>query len=165
MNDTRDAQLPDRRRFLVGASLAAASAAGVLVAVPSIWFLLGLRKVPDIWRRVGRADDFRPGATVLVAFDDPSPLPWAGVTARTAAWLRREGEQEFLAFAVNCTHLGCPVRWLPDANLFMCPCHGGVYYRDGTVASGPPPRPLFRYPVRVANGAVEILTSPLPITG
>jgi menaquinol-cytochrome c reductase iron-sulfur subunit len=25
-----------------------------------------------------------------------------------------------VAFSINCTHLGCPVRWLPDANLFMC---------------------------------------------
>ncbi len=163
MNDTP--QPPDRRRFLVGVSIAAVSAAGLLVAVPSIWFLLGLRRVPGIWRGVGRVDEFQPGATTLVAFDDPSPLPWAGVTARTAAWLRREREEEFLAFAVNCTHLGCPVRWLPDANLFMCPCHGGVYYRDGRVASGPPPKSLIRYPVRVANGMVEILTSPLPITG
>ncbi len=158
-------QHPGRRRFITGVSLAAAGAAGLVIAVPSIWFLLGIRKSPSIWRGVGKASDFRTGATVLVAFDDPSPLPWAGVTARTAAWLRRSGEQDFIAFAVNCTHLGCPVRWLPEAELFMCPCHGGVYYQDGTVASGPPPKPLIRYPVRVANGTVEILTSPLPITG
>lgn len=99
-----------------------------------------------------------------VAFLDPSPLPWSGVTARAAAWLRREGTQQFLAFSVDCTHLGCPVRWLPDANLFMCPCHGGVFYANGTVASGPPPKPLTQYPVRVQNGMVQILTSPLPIT-
>jgi menaquinol-cytochrome c reductase iron-sulfur subunit len=39
----------------------------------------------------------------------------------------------------------------------MCPCHGGVYYKDGSVAAGPPPRPLERYPVRVQDGQVEIL--------
>ena len=55
------------------------------------------------------------------------------------------------------------MRWLPDADLFMCPCHGGVFYNDGRVASGPPGRSLVRYPVRVRNGAVEILASPLPI--
>jgi menaquinol-cytochrome c reductase iron-sulfur subunit len=60
--------------------------------------------------------------------------------------------------------LGCPVRWLPDADLFMCPCHGGVYYKDGKVAAGPPPRPLVKYPVRLRNGQVEIRTSPLPIS-
>ncbi len=90
-------------------------------------------------------------------------VPWSGVTARTAAWLRREADDRFIAFAINCTHLGCPVRWLPDADLFMCPCHGGVFYGDGRVASGPPGRPLARYEVRVRGGVVEILASPLPI--
>ena len=56
------------------------------------------------------------------------------------------------------------MRWLPDAELFMCPCHGGVFYKDGAVASGPPPKALVTYPVRVRDGVVEILTSPLPIT-
>jgi menaquinol-cytochrome c reductase iron-sulfur subunit len=134
------------------------------VAVPSVGFLLGLRRTPRLWRDVGAVEQFALGGTVQVAFADPSPLPWAGVTAQTAAWLRRTGDQEFVAFSVDCTHLGCPVRWLPDADLFMCPCHGGVFYSNGTVASGPPPRPLSRYPVRVAEGRVQILASPLPIT-
>ena len=115
-------------------------------------------------RNVGRVDDFRIGSTVEVKFLDPSPMPWAGVTAETAAWLRRVDELQFKAFSVDCTHLGCPVRWLPAADLFMCPCHGGVFYADGRVASGPPPKPLTTYPVRVENGQVQILTSPLPIT-
>jgi menaquinol-cytochrome c reductase iron-sulfur subunit len=112
---------------------------------------------------VGKVHDFKAGTTVNVAFQDSSPLPWSGVTAQTAAWLRRNGELEFIAFSMNCTHLGCPVRWLPDANLFMCPCHGGVFYSDGRVASGPPPKPLHQYPVRVESGEVQILTSPVPI--
>jgi menaquinol-cytochrome c reductase iron-sulfur subunit len=45
----------------------------------------------------------------------------------------------------------------------MCPCHGGVYYKDGAVAAGPPPHALFQYQVRIRNGKVEILTSALPI--
>ena len=154
----------DRRRFLNRLSIALAGAAGLVIAAPSFAFLLGLRKVEPSWRPIGKLDEFQPGTTTLVSFTDPSPLPWAGVTARTAAWLRREPGDRFLAFSVNCTHLGCPVRWLPDADLFMCPCHGGVFYRDGRVASGPPGRRLSQYPVRVHDGVVEILASPLPIT-
>lgn len=154
----------NRRTFLSRLSILAGSIAGAIVAIPSVAFLLGLRKVPHVWRTVGKLDDFQIGTTVKVAFLDPSPLPWSGVTANTAAWLRRESAEQFLAFSVDCTHLGCPVRWLPDANLFMCPCHGGVFYANGTVASGPPPKPLTKYPVRVEGGMVQILTSPLPIT-
>ena len=153
-----------RRRFLSRLSVLLGSIAGAIVAIPCVGFLLGLRKVPSVWRTVGKLDDYLIGSTVKVAFLDPSPLPWAGVTARTAAWLRRTSETEFVAFSVDCTHLGCPVRWLREANLFMCPCHGGVFYANGTVASGPPPRPLPTYPVRVQGDVVQILTSPLPIT-
>ncbi len=154
----------DRRRFLSRLSVVLGSIGAAIVAIPSLGFLLGLRKTPQVWRSVGRLEEFQTGSTVKVSFEDSSPLPWSGVTASTAAWLRRVGDQEFIAFSVDCTHLGCPVRWLPDADLFMCPCHGGVYYNDGRVASGPPPRQLSRYPVRVRDDKVEILTSPLPIT-
>ncbi|HVA62261.1 MAG TPA: Rieske (2Fe-2S) protein [Terriglobales bacterium] len=160
----RDCLSPGRRRFLVQLSLWLGSLAAALVAIPSVGFLLGLRRPTRVWRDVGAVDQFALGATVQVAFLDPSPLPWAGVTAQTAAWLRRVDANRFLAFSVDCTHLGCPIRWLADANLFMCPCHGGVFYADGRVASGPPPRPLTQYPVRVAEGRVQILASPLPIT-
>jgi menaquinol-cytochrome c reductase iron-sulfur subunit len=113
---------------------------------------------------LGKPDDFQIGKTVAVTVIDPSSLPWAGVTAKSAVWLRRVSQDSFIAFSVNCTHLGCPVRWLEGAELFMCPCHGGVYYDDGAVAAGPPPRPLFRYDVRVANGEVKMKQVIVPIS-
>ena len=155
----------NRREFLARLSFALGGFGAALVSIPIIGFLVSplIRQTPRIWRSVGAASDFEIGRTVEVKIADPSPLPWAGVVAQTAAWLRREDRDQFVAFAVNCTHLGCPVRWLPDANLFMCPCHGGVYSQDGRVAAGPPPEPLHRYPVRVRGGQVQIQTSPLPI--
>lgn len=156
----------DRRRwlsrFMVGLGALAAAGAGI----PLIGFVLApLVRAPRArWRAVGRVAEFGIGGTTAVTLEDPSPLPWSGQVARTAAWLRREGEREFVAFAIDCTHLGCPVRWMAEANLFMCPCHGGVYYANGAVAGGPPPRPLPRYPVRVRGDVVEIRTTPLPIS-
>lgn len=137
-----------------------------MVGVPIVGFMFGplVRKVAERWRVIGHVGDFPVGTTRRVEFQDASPLPWSGVTARTAAWLRRDDEHTFTAFSVNCTHLGCPVRWEQDAKLFMCPCHGGVYYRSGQVAAGPPPKALPRYPVRLRRGRVEIRTSPVPIT-
>ncbi len=154
-----------RRQFLARLSIALGAFGAAIVGLPVVGFILAplLKGGPQIWRGVGAVQSFKVGETVEVSFTDPSPLPWSGITARTAAWLRREGETDFVAFAVNCTHLGCPVRWLPSADLFMCPCHGGVYYKDGTVAAGPPPQPLTRYSVRVQNGEVQILTRPIPI--
>jgi menaquinol-cytochrome c reductase iron-sulfur subunit len=155
-----------RRRFLERLSIGLGGVCTAVLGLPVIGFLVAplFRKTPEVWRTVGAASRFEIGKTVNVAFLDSSPLPWAGVTAKTAAWLRRVNETEFIAFAVNCSHLGCPVRWLQDAQLFMCPCHGGVYYNDGSVAAGPPPKPLTRYRVRILNGDVQIQSAPIPIT-
>jgi menaquinol-cytochrome c reductase iron-sulfur subunit len=154
-----------RRQFFAKLGLAAGGIAAALVGIPVLGFIVApvLERQPELWQSVGSVEKFKEGQTVEVSFADASPLPWAGVAARTAAWLRREPGDKFTAFAVNCTHLGCPVRWLPDAEIFMCPCHGGVYYADGNVAAGPPPRALSTYPVRVNNGQVEIQTKPIPI--
>jgi menaquinol-cytochrome c reductase iron-sulfur subunit len=164
--ETHEAPLsPERRAFLAKISIALSAIAGAAVGIPVVGFLLAplLQTTAETWRSVGKADSFQVGATVRVTFLDPSPLKWAGVTAKTAAWLRRLDDHQFVAFAMNCSHLGCPVRWLEGASLFMCPCHGGVYYADGEVAAGPPPHALFKYPVRIRDGEVEILTSAVPL--
>ena len=155
-----------RRRFFEKLSIGLGALCGAILGVPLVGFVVApfFRKTPQSWVPLGKVDAFEIGKTVNVSFTDPSPLPWAGVTARTAAWLRRVDADTFIAFSINCTHLGCPVRWLAEADLFMCPCHGGVYYNDGTVAAGPPPAPLPRYQVRVQNGDVQILTAPIPIS-
>lgn len=155
-----------RRRFVSRLSLALAGLAGAVVGAPIVAYLLSplLNPARQVWRTVGQVGDFRVGETVEVAFQEPSPLAWAGQTSLTAAWLRRTGEQDFIVFAVNCTHLGCPVNWRPKAQLFLCPCHGGVYYADGTVAAGPPPEPLIRLAVRVQGGEVQVLTRPVTFT-
>jgi len=167
MGTTESAEVLSRRRFLARMSIGLGALAGAVVAVPILSYLLSplLNRAPNTWRDVGRVGDFRIDQTVEVSFEEPSPLPWAGQTARTAAWLRRTGETSFVAFAVNCTHLGCPVNWRPEARLFLCPCHGGIFYADGRVAGGPPQRPLERYDVRVLDGVVQILTRPLPVAG
>jgi menaquinol-cytochrome c reductase iron-sulfur subunit len=155
---------PERRRFLARASVGLCAGCGAL-GVPFVGFALAplLRDNPHVWRTVGKLSDFKIGETMNVTFIDSSPLAWAGITAQSAAWLRRTGEKEFVAFSVNCAHLGCPVRWLPGARLFMCPCHGGVYYEDGRVAAGPPPPGLSQYPARVEGDEVQVRADPVPI--
>lgn len=149
---------PARRAFLTKVTLGLSAVGAAIVGTPMATFLLGplLRRAEVEWRPVGPVARFEVGRTVQVDVRDPSPLPWTGIASSTAAWLRRESETEFVAFSVNCTHLGCPVRWLATAELFMCPCHGGVFYANGAVAAGPPAEPLNRYPVRIENGVVQL---------
>jgi Rieske Fe-S protein len=117
------------------------------------------------WVTVGRVSDFPEGETRLATFRNPYVLPTDGKTADTACWVRRVEGDEFQVFAVNCAHLGCPVRWFPQSGLFMCPCHGGAYYRDGSRASGPPERGLFEYPIKIQNGEITIHAGELPTPG
>lgn len=155
-----------RRSFYSKLSVILSLAIGALMVVPGLAFVLApvFRKPPREWRTVGLVDQFEVGSTSLVSFEDASSVPWAGVTAKTGAWLRRVDDSNFIAFSINCRHLGCPVRWLEDARLFMCPCHGGVYYKDGSVAGGPPPEALERLSVRIEGKHVQIETSPVPLT-
>ncbi|MEX2598247.1 MAG: Rieske (2Fe-2S) protein [Dehalococcoidia bacterium] len=153
-----------RRQFLAGVSMVLGGAGAVAVAVPFIGMLTARQpRTEEVWRDVGSVDHFSVGITEQVELVDPAPLPWAGFSAATSAFLRRESGNDFRAFSVYCTHVGCPVRWEAGAELFMCPCHAGVFYSDGRVAGGPPPRPLDQYPVRVRGGHVEIRTSPYPV--
>lgn len=155
-----------RRDFFLKISLSLAGISATVVAIPVISALIAplLERKRQQWRSVGKVTDFPSGTTNLVTFMNADPEPYAGVTAKSAAWLRRDHQDNFIAFAANCTHLGCPVRWEKDAHLFMCPCHGGVYYENGDVAGGPPPKPLVRYEVRIYNHEVQIKTAPVPIT-
>ena len=155
-----------RRDFMLKVSLGLGGLAAVAVSVPVVGALIAplLDDKPEVWRNVGSPDDFPNDSTRLVKFENADPKAWAGTTAHTAAWVKRDAKGEFTVFSVNCTHLGCPVRWEANAELFMCPCHGGVYYKDGSVAAGPPPKPLPQYAVRIKHGQVQVGTAPIPIT-
>ncbi len=117
------------------------------------------------WVPLGPVSDFPEGETWLATFKNPYMMPTDGKTVDTACWVRRIGGEQFQVFAVNCAHLGCPVRWFPQSGLFMCPCHGGAYYRDGSRASGPPERGLFEYAYKVENGMVTIQAGEMPTPG
>jgi len=70
---------------------------------------------------------------------------------------RQAGAGELVVFKTKCTHLGCTVHWDDRKELFLCACHGGQFYRDGTVKAGPPPRPLDRYEIKVDNEELMVL--------
>jgi menaquinol-cytochrome c reductase iron-sulfur subunit len=155
---------PTRRSFLFMLGLALNAVAAVLVGIPVLGYLLGpvRRGAAQSWIQLGPIESFPAGETRLATYENPFRVAWDGPTAKVACWVRRiEGEQ-FQVFAINCTHLGCPVRWFAPSRLFMCPCHGGAYYEDGSRASGPPPRGLFEYDYRVRNGQLWVQGGQLP---
>ena len=159
-----------RRGFFTKLGILFNGLAAAVLAVPIVQYLFssvtrGTSGAYLSWVPVGKMSDFPEGETRLATFRNPYVMPTDGKTVDTACWVRRIAGERFQVFAINCAHLGCPVRWFPQSGLFMCPCHGGAYYRDGSRASGPPERGLFEYPYKVESGLVTIQAGELPTPG
>ncbi len=154
-----------RRWLLLKAGIALNGLVGIALAVPLIRYFFGPWRSDGgykSWVTLGPVDSFPNGETRLAYYKNPYRRPWDGMTDDVACYVRREGSDEFKVFAINCAHLGCPVRWFPQSQLFMCPCHGGVYYADGSRASGPPDRGLFPYSWRIESAQLQIDAGQMP---
>jgi menaquinol-cytochrome c reductase iron-sulfur subunit len=153
-----------RRGFLFKLGLGLNAIAAVLVGIPVVGYILGpaRRRTAEAWIKLGPLQSFPEGQTRLAVYENPFRVAWDGSTANIPCWVRRINGERFQVFAVNCAHLGCPVRWFAQSRLFMCPCHGGVYYEDGSRASGPPPRGLFEYEYQVKDGQLWMRGGQLP---
>jgi Rieske Fe-S protein len=82
----------------------------------------------------------------------------------------------FHCISSTCTHLGCTVkmnrlnqaktvtvrgRQINEQVEFACPCHGSMYYGDGTNYEGPAPTPLAHYKLEISpeDGQLVVDTS------
>ena len=163
-DDNKD--MLNRRNFMTRITLGVGAFFAAVLSFPLLAAMLDpvMRKKNEVWRSVGKLSDFKIGETKMVTFENASTYKWSGGIARSAAYVRLKEDNSFMALSVNCAHLGCPVRWVEKSELFLCPCHGGVYHKDGSWAAGPPPRGMFHYKIRVQNDNVQIKTQNIPIT-
>lgn len=78
-------------------------------------------------------------------------------------------EQGVMAIYKVCTHLGCLYDWKTTENLFICPCHGSTFEKDGVFVRGPAPRSLDRFQISIqdANGTIlataDAAGNPVPL--
>jgi len=156
--------VPSRRDFLLVFGLGLNAVAGALISVPILGYVLSsfAKKYNLKEIDLGPISNFPRGKTRLASYKNPYSRPWDGEMDEIPCWVRNIDDQKFQIFAINCTHLGCPVRWFEESKFFMCPCHGGAYYEDGSHAAGPPPRGLYEYEYAVKNGRLTILGGILP---
>ena len=143
---------------------------GVLLAIPIVRYVLSPvtqagKSGYESWISLGSIDQFPSGETRLATYRNPVAQASDGETADIPCWVRHVDNNKFQVFAINCAHLGCPVRWFPQSSLFMCPCHGGAYYADGARASGPPERGLFEYAFKILDGKLQIQAGELLTPG
>src|ERR1700692_362057 len=95
---------------------------GIFLAVPIVRYLLSPvtreKKIGyESWVSLGNMEQLPAGQTRLATYRNPVVNSWDGETGDIACWVRNVDDQKFQVFAINCAHLGCPVRWFAESNL------------------------------------------------
>lgn len=87
---------------------------------------------------------------------------WYTSEVTETAWIYQDESGEYVALSPICKHLGCTVNWNGDSSnkdKFYCPCHGGLYTKDGVNVKGTPPlAPLDKYELSVKDGTIYLGT-------
>ncbi len=148
-----------RRDFMKTAIFAMGGLIGAAVGIPAIGYIVGpaLKKNVQNWIRLGTISKVELNSPTLFKATTESQTGWISTQEEISAYVLTEDGQNFIAMSNVCTHLGCRVRWIPDEGKFFCPCHNGVFAKDGSVVSGPPPRPLDRLETKVEDGNLFVL--------
>lgn len=106
--------------------------------------MLGLRFLQFLSPKVKekRFEEILVGTVNELSKSDAMPMEIAG-----SKLLLLKTDAGLVAFSRKCTDLGCLVSWDKARQQFICPCHQGVYDRNGKNIAGPPPRPLDRFQI------------------
>jgi menaquinol-cytochrome c reductase iron-sulfur subunit len=154
-----------RRRFMTVTANGAGAVATAAFVLPALGFAIGpiFKQNGMGWQAVGTTDQFTETNYIPVII---TLQPEIGDAGKSTAYVRKKDpaidtdpadrDSPYIAISDRCVHLGCPVRWVPASERFLCPCHGGVYDLLGRRVSGPPPRPLDRFYTRLNGDVVEL---------
>jgi len=140
-----------RRNFLSVVIAAIGSAITAILGIPAVAYLVGpaLQAQTEEWTELGSVKKVETGTPTLFSITLQHQTGWVTSQEEVSAYVLTEDGQNYVALSNICSHLGCRVRWIPDQNQFICPCHNGIFNKDGTVVSGPPPRPMDRFPTKL----------------
>lgn len=104
-------------------------------------------KVPEVninSVKAGLISDFAVNSSQILKF------------GRMPVILIRKEDGEFRAFEATCTHLDCIVQYRADRKQIYCACHNGLYDLHGKNVSGPPPRPLIQFDVKIVRDEIVV---------
>ncbi|MCS7261638.1 MAG: Rieske 2Fe-2S domain-containing protein [Anaerolineae bacterium] len=148
-----------RREFVAGVAGVLGALIAILVGLPIIGYLIApaLRTGSTAgWISLVPLSALRPGVPTPCSFSRLKQTGWRRMQVIRTAYAILEDSGDVVVLADLCTHLSCRVHWLPERNVFVCPCHDGIFDRQGNVLSGPPPRPLERFETKIEDGQLFI---------
>ena len=142
---TSEAPKVTRREFLTSAAMATSLAASAAVAASFGWRFVypAAAQVPTVQVLAMALTKLPPGTHKIM-----------NLAGNEVVLINRDGK--IRALSTVCTHLGCRVGWEEGRQRFFCPCHLGVFDADGKVVSGPPPRPLDEFAVKIEAGNIYV---------
>lgn len=172
----------ERRQLLTWLVHGGTATLAMVVGVPTLIYAVSpgkRRQQAAVWRDLGWLENFPVGEITAAvvqrapeatrAPDDATQLePVSLATGADAANVRpgvyvwRTDEENVIVFSRSCTDLGCPVTFDRGSECFLCPCHGGIFDKQGERMAGPPDRPLYRYDTRVTDGVLQVDLSSVP---
>jgi menaquinol-cytochrome c reductase iron-sulfur subunit len=147
-----------RRRFAVVGTQIVGIGVTVMLGVPIVGFLLNplfrSREIAEI--AVGSITGIPLGVPTKLEFQFVPQSAWPAAEPNYAVYVVRFGPSltQTRVFSNVCSHMQCPVRWEPALNLFLCPCHGGLYNIEGVNIGGPPPKPLPQWVHRIDSSGI-----------
>jgi menaquinol-cytochrome c reductase iron-sulfur subunit len=148
-----------RREFLSTATWAIGVLLGAGFVIPAVAYVVG----PALQEQessglipLGATSKIEIGTPTLFKATIERQTGWIVNQEELSAYVLTEDGRDYIAMSNICSHLGCRVRWIEDQDQFFCPCHNGVFDKEGNVLSGPPPRPLERFEVKVEDGQLFI---------
>ena len=157
------------RDFIKAALTGIGGLVGALVGLPSVAYLLG-----PAWQAgaeeeavipLGALENYPIGIPTRFDFTRTRVNGWERTAVSYGLYVVRQSESEARVFSDICTHLGCRVTWHPDLQHYISPCHDGHFDLLGKNISGPPPRPLDEFVVKIENGNLIATIPPFKRTG
>lgn len=147
-----------RRRFYIGAIYAIWAAITAALGLPALVYLFLPPKIRarQEWTEIDSLSHLTVDSPVEVAFRKNRIDGWKVISEKSTAWVLKRADNSVVAYGPQCTHLGCAYHWDDSKHEFLCPCHNSIFAMDGKVISGPAPRPLDRYDVKVEGNKLLV---------
>ena len=149
-----------RRKFVAWVTGGIGAIISAVVGLPAIGYVISpalRRREARDWQPLGPLSRVEASSEpVLFTLSHVIEAGWRKTLKKEMIYVQQLPNGELVAHSNVCTHLSCLVHWEPEAQRFFSPCHAGVFNRVGNVVSGPPPRPLDRYEVKVEDGQIWV---------
>ena len=154
-----DEQALNRRQFLKLGVFATSGIVTVTIGGAAARFMVGssLETTEGQWVSLAPISELPTGNVHKLKYSVRTIDAWREDEREGALYAFSDDGEQFTALDATCTHLGCLVRWKEKDGRFSCPCHEGIFTKEGEVVSGAPTKPLRRFTTKIENGNLMAL--------